>query len=104
MSIDKSYVNDYLTKVRTYLYTDLTSVSGLTYYWLKPLSGTTGYERVTKDNVQVESYVSGVVYYETDENDFDYPGEYKSQVLVTFQNGGRYRSHTRSFQVYGEFE
>jgi len=52
----------------------------------------------------VEDYISGVVYYDTIDGDLDEIGQYKHQVLVTYNNGNRFRSHTKSFDVHGDFD
>lgn len=103
MVVNKSYVGDIGTRVRSYLRADITDASGITYYWKKPVSGQTTTEVVTHV-AGVEYYPTGVVYYDTEDGDFDAKGEYKHQVLVVFDNGDRFRSHTKTFVVYDYFE
>ena len=104
MVINKSYIGDIGTRVRTYLRASVSSASGITYYWKKPVSGAiTTYETVSFV-CGVEDYNSGIVYYDTLDGDFDVQGEYKHQVLVVYDNGNRFRSHTKAFSVYSWFE
>jgi len=104
MATNKSYVGDIGTRVRSYLRADITLASGITYYWKKPVSGQVGSTEIVNHVCGVEDYLSGVVYYDSEDQDFDIGGQYKHQVLVEFNNGDRFRSHTRSFTVLEWFE
>lgn len=104
MVTNKSYVGDIGTRVRSYLRADITDASGITYYWKKPVSGAETTTEIVDKACDVEDYTSGVVYYDTLDGDFDVQGEYKHQVLVIYDNGDRFRSHTKAFSVYNWFE
>ena len=104
MSINKSYVGDIGTRVRSYLRANITLASGITYYWKKPVSGAIETTEIVIHECGIEDYVSGVVYYDVVDGDFNVPGEYKHQVLVIYNNGDRFKSHTKSFSIYPDFE
>jgi len=104
MSINKSYVGDIGTRIRSYLRADITDASGITYYWKKPVSGAENTTEIVTKECDVEDYTSGVVYYDTIDGDLNVGGEYKHQALVIYLNGDRFRSHTKSFSVYEDFE
>lgn len=101
---DKSYVGDIGTRVRSYLNADITNVSGLTYYWKKPIASAPTETEIVTHEPSIEDYLSGVVYYDTLNGDFDVGGEYKHQVLVVYSNGNTYRSYSKSFMIYEHFE
>jgi len=104
MVTQKSYVGDIGTRVRSYLRADITDVSGITYYWKKPISGQVGETEIVTHPCGVEYYPTGVIYYDTVSGDFDADGEYKVQALVIFDNGDRFKSHTKPITIYGDFE
>ena len=97
---NKSYVGDIGTRIRSYLRADITDASGIAYYWKKPVSGAEDTTEIVTHPCGVEDYISGVVYYDTQDTNLDVAGQYKHQVLVIYNNGDRFRSHTKSFDEY----
>ena len=96
--MDKIYIGDIGTRLRTTLNTDLAGYSSMTYKIKKP-SGTI----VTKPCIP-EDEANGIVYYDTVDGDLNEVGPYLIQIDVKFSSGNKNLSVTKSFIVYDEFK
>ena len=96
--MDKIYIGDIGTRLRTTLNTDLAGYDSMTYKIKKP-SGIV----VTKPCTP-EDEANGIIYYDTVDGDLDEVGPYLIQIDVRFLSGNKNLSVTKSFIVYNEFK
>ncbi len=96
--MDKIYIGDIGTRLRTTLNTDITGYSSIIYKIKKP-SGTI----MTKPCIP-EDEATGIIYYDTVVDDLDEVGPYLIQIDVRFSSANKNLSVTKSFIVYDEFK
>ena len=95
--MDKIYIGDIGTRLRTTLNIDLGGYSSISYKIRKP-SGSILTKPCTPEDV-----ANGIIYYDAIDGDFDEVGSYRIQADITFANGNHNESVTRSFTVYDKF-
>lgn len=96
--MDRIYIGDIGTRLRTTLNTDIAGYSSIIYKIKKP-SGTV----MTKPCIP-EDEANGIIYYDTVADDLDEAGPYLIQIDVRFSSGNKNLSVTKSFIVYNEFK
>ena len=96
--VNKIYIGDIGTRLRTTLNIDLAGYSSISYKIRKP-SGSILTKPCTPEDV-----ANGIIYYDSIDGDFDEVGSYRIQADITFTNGSHNESVTRSFTVYEKFK
>jgi hypothetical protein len=96
--VDKIYIRDIGTRLRTTLNIDLAGYSSISYKIKKP-SGT-----ILTKTCSVEDETNGIIYYDAIDGDLDEVGSYRIQADINFTNGNHNESVTRSFEVYEKFK
>lgn len=96
--MDKIYIGDTGTRLRTTLNDDLAGYSSINYKIKKP-SGNI----ITKP-CEVEDEANGIIYYDTIDGDLDEIGPYLIQAYIIFASGSKNLSVTKSFIVYDRYK
>ena len=96
--MDKIYIGDIGTRLRTTLNDDLTGYSSINYKIKKP-SGA-----ILTKPCTPEDEINGIIYYDTIEGDLDEVGSYLIQAFVIFNSGSENLSVTKSFIVYDRYK